>query len=290
MSHFSLNCRGTLLSLHQPVIMGILNVTPDSFYDGGRFDESRQAQTDQAAKMLAEGAAIIDIGGASSKPRAVPVSVQEELDRVIPVVEVLAKAHPEAFLSIDTYQSAVAKTAIEAGAHIVNDISSGNLDANMFQTVARLNVPYIGMHMQGTPATMQDAPSYDDVVQEVYAGLAKTVHELNTLGVIDIVIDPGFGFGKTVEQNYEMLARFAEFRFLNRPLLAGLSRKSMIYKSLGTTAEKALNGTTALHMAALERGANILRVHDVKQAVETRDLYLAMEAQNPQPLASVPFP
>lgn len=290
MSHFSLNCRGTLLSLHQPVIMGILNVTPDSFYDGGRFDESRQAQTDQAAKMLAEGAAIIDIGGASSKPRAVPVSVQEELDRVIPVVEVLAKAHPEAFLSIDTYQSAVAKTAIEAGAHIVNDISSGNLDANMFQTVARLNVPYIGMHMQGTPATMQDAPSYDDVVQEVYAGLAKTVHELNTLGVIDIVIDPGFGFGKTVEQNYEMLARFAEFRFLNRPLLAGLSRKSMIYKTLGTTAEKALNGTTALHMAALERGANILRVHDVKQAVETRDLYLAMEAQNPQPLASVPFP
>lgn len=290
MSHFSLNCRGTLLSLHQPVIMGILNVTPDSFYDGGRFDESRQAQTDQAAKMLAEGAAIIDIGGASSKPRAVPVSVQEELDRVIPVVEVLAKAHPEAFLSIDTYQSAVAKTAIEAGAHIVNDISSGNLDANMFQTVASLNVPYIGMHMQGTPATMQDAPSYDDVVQEVYAGLAKTVHELNTLGVIDIVIDPGFGFGKTVEHNYEILARFAEFRFLNRPLLAGLSRKSMIYKTLGTTAEKALNGTTALHMAALERGANILRVHDVKQAVETRDLYLAMEAQNPQPLASVPFP
>ena len=285
---FSLNCNGRLLSLRQPVVMGILNVTPDSFYDGGRFDESRQAQTDQVAKLLEQGAGIIDVGGASSKPRAQPVSVQEELDRVVPVVEVLAKAHPTAFFSIDTYRSQVAKAAIEAGAHIVNDISSGKLDEAMFATVADLKVPYIGMHMQGTPATMQDAPTYEDVVQEVYGDLANTVHQLKSRGVIDIVLDPGFGFGKTLAHNFEMLARFSEFRFLNRPLLAGISRKSMIYKSLGTTAEHALNGTTALHMAALERGANILRVHDVKEAVETRDLYLSMEAQNPQPLSPIP--
>jgi len=270
--------------------MGILNVTPDSFYDGGRFDESRQAQSDQVGKMLSEGATIIDIGGASSKPRAKPVSAQEELDRVLPAIEVLAKAHPEAFFSIDTFHASVAKAAIAQGAHIINDISSGKLDAEMFQTVADLKVPYIGMHMQGNPSTMQDAPAYEDVVQEVYTGLANTAHELKALGVIDIVLDPGFGFGKTVAHNYEMLARFAEFRFLNRPLLAGLSRKSMIYKSLGTTADKALNGTTALHMAALERGANILRAHDVKEAAETRDLYLALEAQNPNPLPPVLIP
>jgi dihydropteroate synthase len=287
---FSLNLKGHLLSLHDPVIMGILNVTPDSFYDGGRFDESLQKQTDQVAKMLAEGAAIIDVGGASSKPRAKPVSPQEEIDRVIPVLEVLAKAHPEAFFSIDTYHSAVAKTAIEAGAHIINDISSGQLDDQMFKTVADLKVPYIGMHMQGNPQTMQDAPSYEDVVQEVYAALANTAYELNSLGLVDIVIDPGFGFGKTTEHNFEMLARLSEFRFLNRPILVGFSRKSMIYKTLGTTAAEALNGTTALHMAALERGANILRVHDVREAAETLKLYLAINAQNPNPLNEVPIP
>ncbi|MFK8057036.1 MAG: dihydropteroate synthase [Saprospiraceae bacterium] len=290
MSHFSLNCKGRLLSLHQPVVMGILNVTPDSFYDGGRFDQSGQAQADQAARLLEEGAAIIDIGGASSKPNAKTVSLQEELDRVIPVVEVLAKAHPDAFFSIDTYRSAVAKAAIEAGVHIINDISSGQLDDQMFKTVAELKVPYIGMHMQGTPDTMQDAPIYEDVVQEVYSGLAQTAYELQALGLVDIVIDPGFGFGKTVEHNYEMLARLSEFRFLNRPILVGLSRKSMIYRPLGITPAAALNGTTALHMAALERGANILRVHDVKEAVEARDLYVAIEAQNPKPLSPVPIP
>lgn len=290
MLSFSLNCNGRLLSLRQPVIMGILNITPDSFYDGGRFNESLQAQTDQVGKMLSEGATIIDIGGASTKPRAKPVSAQEELDRVIPAIEVLAKAHPNAFFSIDTFHAKVARNAIQAGAHIINDISSGKLDAEMFQTVADLKVPYIGMHMQGNPTTMQDAPAYEDVVQEVYASLANTAYALKKLGVIDIVLDPGFGFGKTLAHNYEMLARFAEFRFLNRPLLAGLSRKSMIYKSLGTTADKALNGTTALHMAALERGANILRVHDVKEAAETRDLYLALEAQNPNPLPPVLIP
>ncbi len=287
---FSLNCKGRLLSLHDPVIMGILNVTPDSFYDGGRFDESLQKQTDQVGKMVAEGATIIDVGGASSKPRAKVVSPQEEIDRVLPVLEVLAKAQPETFLSIDTYHSAVAKTAIEAGAHIVNDISSGQLDQQMFQTVAELKVPYIGMHMQGNPQIMQDAPAYDDVVQEVYTALAQTAFKLNAMGLVDVVIDPGFGFGKTKEHNFEMLARLSEFRFLNRPILVGFSRKSMIYKTLNTSAAKALNGTTALHMAALERGANILRVHDVKEAAETLKLFLAMDAQNPNPLEKVPIP
>lgn len=269
--------------------MGILNVTPDSFYDGGCFDESLQKQTDHVATMLAEGATIIDIGGASSKPHAKQVGVQEELDRVIPTIEVLAKAHPKAFFSIDTFHSAVAKTAIESGAHIINDISSGRLDEKMFDIAAALKVPYIGMHMQGNPQTMQDAPSYEDVVQEVYSSLAHMAIDLTERGLVDIVVDPGFGFGKSKEHNFELLARLAEFRFLNRPILVGFSRKSMIYKTLGTTAKEALNGTTALHMAALERGANLLRVHDVKEAVETVKLYLAIEAQNPQPLSAIPI-
>ncbi len=247
--------------------MGILNVTPDSFYDGGQY-EAIDTVVKRAEEMLVAGADILDIGGYSSKPNATEVSLKEELNRVLPAIRAIVKAFPEAILSIDTFRSEVAKQSIEAGAAIINDISAGNLDPAMFDLVEKLNVPYIMMHMQGTPQTMQKSPAYEHVTKDIIRELSEKVYQLKTRGANDILIDPGFGFGKTIEQNYKLLRELELFSVFELPLLVGVSRKSMIYKVLDTQASEALNGTTALHMFALERGANILRVHDVKEAKE----------------------
>lgn len=253
--------------------MGILNTTPDSFYDGGRFDALEQAVT-RGKQLWEEGARLIDVGGASSRPGALEVSVEEELRRVIPVIRALHVALPEAVLSVDTWRAEVAAAAAEAGASLINDISAGELDEAMLETVAALGVPYVLMHMQGRPDSMQLAPMYSDVVVEVLDFLIQKVILLRELGVKDILIDPGFGFGKTIEHNFELLRRMGELKtVLQLPVLAGISRKSMIYKTLGSTASEALNGTSALHMVALQQGADILRVHDVKEAVEVRTLF-----------------
>ena len=263
----TINCKDKLLNLDSPIVMGILNVTPDSFFDGGNYElESDILQ--QTKTMLHEGATIIDVGGYSSKPGAEEVSEQEELNRVIPAIETLLKNYPETIISIDTFRSKVAIKAVKAGASIINDISAGEMDSNMFNTVKQLQVPYCIMHMKGTPQNMQKEPKYDNVVTEVYQYLHKKVAELNRLGVNDIIIDLGFGFGKTIEHNYELLAHLSNFKSLNCPVLVGISRKSMIYKTLGVSAIEALNGTTALHSIALQSGGNILRVHDVKEAAE----------------------
>lgn len=271
-----LNCNGTLLDCSVPLVMGILNTTPDSFYDGGRYDALEQAVT-RGKQLWEEGARLIDVGGASSRPGAQEVSVEEELRRVIPVIRALQEALPEAILSVDTWRAEVAVAAVEAGASMVNDISAGELDAAMLETVAALGVPYVLMHMQGRPDTMQQAPTYTDVVVEVLDFLIKKVIQLRALGVKDIIIDPGFGFGKTIEHNFELLRRMGELKtVLQLPILAGISRKSMIYKTLSGTASEALNGTSALHMVALQQGADILRVHDVKEALEVRTLFRAL--------------
>ena len=268
-----LNCNGTLLDCSVPLVMGILNTTPDSFYDGGRYDVLEQAVT-RGKQLWEEGATLIDVGGASSRPGALEVSVEEELRRVIPVIRALHVALPEAVLSVDTWRAEVAAAAVEAGASLINDISAGELDEAMLETVAALGVPYVLMHMQGRPDSMQLAPMYSDVVVEVLDFLIKKVIQLRELGVKDILIDPGFGFGKTIEHNFELLRRMGELKtVLQLPVLAGISRKSMIYKTLGSTASEALNGTSALHMVALQQGADILRVHDVKEAVEVRTLF-----------------
>jgi dihydropteroate synthase len=262
-----INCKGSLVDLSTPKVMGILNCTPDSFFDGGKYkDESRLLQ--QAGKMLADGAAFIDIGAYSSKPNAEFVSETEELNRIVPVVELLLKHFPDALLSVDTFRSAVAKACVESGATIVNDISAGMLDSKMLQTVGQLKVPYIMMHMRGTPQTMVKLTQYDDIVKEMLFYFSERVAAARSLGINDIIIDPGFGFAKTLEQNYEVLGKAELFQIMGLPLLAGLSRKSMIYKLLGTTPKEALNATTALNTVALVKGAAILRVHDVKEAVE----------------------
>lgn len=273
----TLNCRGRLLSLESPVVMGVLNVTPDSFYDGGRYQDRDQVLR-QTEKMLREGAAIVDVGGMSSRPGAAGVAEAEELRRVVPIVAAIGKAFPEALISVDTIRPAVAREAVAAGAHLINDISAGALAEGMYETVAALGVPYCLMHMQGTPGTMQRAPHYEDVVQEVLDFFIREVGRLRELGVVDIVIDPGFGFGKTLEHNYQLLKNMHVFRMLDLPLLAGLSRKSMIYRLLQITPEEALNGTTALHMVALQQGAAILRVHDVREAVEAIRLWDKLNA------------
>jgi len=257
--------------------MGILNVTPDSFFDGGRHS-GKDAALKQAEKMLSEGAVILDIGGASSRPGAAEVSEQEELERVIPVIEVIKSHFSEAVISVDTWRASVAKAAVETGASVVNDISGGQFDERMFETVAALGTPYIVMHMQGTPATMQQNPHYDDVVTEVLDFFIRKIEKLRALGVKDIVLDPGFGFGKTVEHNYQLLKNFHVFgNVTGKPVLAGISRKSMICKVLKVNPEHALNGTTALHMVALQQGAKILRVHDVREAVEVIKLWETFE-------------
>lgn len=273
----TLNCRGQLLDLSRPVVMGILNVTPDSFFDGGRYT-GVEAALKQAEKMLAEGATILDVGGASSRPGAAEVSEKEELERVIPVIEGIKSHFSEAIISIDTWRASVAKAAVEAGASMVNDISGGQFDARMFETVAVLDTPYILMHIQGTPDTMQQNPHYEDVVTEVLDFFIQKIEKLRALGVKDIVLDPGFGFGKTVEHNYQLLRNLHVFpNVTGLPVLAGISRKSMICKVLKVNPENALNGTTALHMVALQQGAKILRAHDVRAAVEVVKLWEQLE-------------
>jgi dihydropteroate synthase len=252
--------------------MGILNATPDSFYNKGQ-DSDALSLLRNAEKMLKEGAAVLDIGGASTKPGQELLNTDEELKRVIPVVAELHKNFPDAWLSIDTYNAKVAKEAVEAGVSIVNDVSSGRFDDEMLKTVAALKVPYIAMHMQGEPKTMQVNPQYKDVVDEVMAYLQEICLKCEQAGITEVIVDPGFGFGKTVEHNYKLLYALHSFALLGKPVLVGLSRKSLICKPLKVNPEHALNGTTALHMVALQNGANILRVHDVKEALEVITLF-----------------
>lgn len=272
--HYSLNIGGRLYLIDEPKVMGIVNVTPDSFFDGGMHNSVQKA-LQQAEKHIKEGADFLDVGGYSSRPGADDVSPAEELKRVIDPIKAIKDRFPDTIISIDTFRAEVAKKAVEAGADIVNDISAGEDDADMFATVKELQVPYIIMHKQGTPKTMQQNPTYDEVTLEVAKYLSQRVLKLNEMGVNDIIVDPGFGFGKTVEQNYQMLRELDHFKQLDMPLLIGISRKSMINKVLGTKPENALNGTTALHMVALQKGAHILRVHDVKEAKQV----IALNAQ-----------
>lgn len=268
---FTLNCMGKLLTIDEPIVMGIINVTPDSFYKGNIHDDIIGI----VAQMLKDGATIIDIGGQSTKPGSNQLSIDEELNRVIPVITKIKSAFKDSILSIDTFYSQVAVQAIQAGASIVNDISAGNIDKQMITTVAKLNVPYICMHMQGTPGTMQQNPAYENVTKEVMDFFVHKINECRIAGIKDVIIDPGFGFGKTIEHNYALLKNMELFKIFDAPILAGLSRKSMIYKVLNTTADNALNGTTALNMLALNNGATILRVHDVKEAKEIIELHTA---------------
>ncbi|AYQ36318.1 dihydropteroate synthase [Runella sp. SP2] len=263
----TLNIAGKLLDLSTPQVMGILNVTPDSFFSGSRVLQIEDAYK-KADKMLSEGASMLDIGGHSTRPGADAVSEEEELNRVLPVVEMLRKRFPEAIISIDTFRASVARKSIEAGAHIINDIAGGNLDPLMFETVAELNVPYVLMHSRGTPQTMKELNQYDDLVTDVLRELQAKIYQLRQLGVKDIVADMGFGFAKNADQNYVLLRELRAFEALEVPLLVGVSRKSMIWRKLEITPEQSLNATTALNMVALLNGANILRVHDVKEAIE----------------------
>ena len=264
---YSIKIKGGLYIIDQPWVMGILNTTDDSFYDGGKYHTIDNA-LHQAEKMLMEGAKIIDIGGQSTRPGAVMTSEEEELQRTIPVVEALAKQFPEAILSIDTFRAEVAQKAVEAGAGIVNDVSAGDNDPGMMDMVVRLGVPYIAMHKQGDPATMQVDPQYEDVTQDVLLYLKQKTDILRDKGINDVIIDPGFGFGKNLEHNYRLMKQLQLFHTLNCPLMVGVSRKSIICKLLKVNPDKALNGSTALHTIALLKGAHILRVHDVKEAME----------------------
>jgi len=267
----SIHIKDTVFSLETPRVMGILNVTPDSFSDGGKYDSLDKAVI-QAEKMQSEGADILDIGGYSSRPGADEVSLLQELGRVVPVVRKVAR-NTDVVISVDTFRSEVAEAAVEAGAHIVNDISAGDDDAKMLATVARLGVPYIAMHKKGLPKTMQDNPEYGDVVAEVYSYLEAKIKECTAAGIEDVIIDLGYGFGKTLEHNYELLKNLSKFEELGVPILTGVSRKSMIFRALDINASEALNGTTFLHAFALQGGSNILRVHDVKEAVECVKLW-----------------
>jgi dihydropteroate synthase len=268
----TINCKGQLIDLLIPRVMGILNVTPNSFFDGGKYNDESELLI-QVEKMIRDGATFIDIGAYSSKPSAEFVSEEEELNRIIPVVQLILKHFPEALLSIDTFRSEVAKACIENGAAIINDISAGNLDDAMFEVIAKYNVPYIMMHMRGTPQTMQSMTNYEDIVKGMLFYFSEKVNKARSLGINDLIIDPGFGFAKTLDQNYEVLRKMELFQLLELPLLIGISRKSMIYKSLNSSAKEALNGTTVLNTIGLSKGASILRVHDVKEAVECVQLW-----------------
>ncbi len=275
----TINCKGTLIDLCRPKVMGILNLTPNSFFDGGKYsDESTILK--QVGKMLNEGATFIDVGAYSSKPNADYVSEQEEMRRLIPVVKLLVSEFPEIILSIDTFRSQVAEKAIEAGAAMINDISAGNLDEGMMETIAKLQVPYIMMHMRGTPKTMQSLTQYDDIMKAMMLYFAQKISQARSLGINDLILDPGYGFSKTTEQNFEVLQKSEIFQHLNVPILVGLSRKSMIYKTLETTAQEALNGTTVLNTLALTKGIHILRVHDVKEAMESITLFESFQKVN----------
>jgi dihydropteroate synthase len=278
----TLNCKGRLLSLERPVLMGILNATPDSFYDGGRH-QSLDAALRQTEQMLSEGATIIDVGGMSSRPGAEQITIQEELRRVLPVIQAIAGRFPEAYISIDTVHAETAREAVAAGACMVNDISAGRLTEGMYETVAELGVPYILMHMQGRPETMQQQPQYDDVVQEVLDFMIAEAGRLRAAGVKDILLDPGFGFGKTIAHNFQLLQNLHVMGILPYPVVAGISRKSMICRSLGIPPEEALNGTTALHVVALQQGARVLRVHDVAEAAQVVRLWEQLQAAQFQP-------
>jgi dihydropteroate synthase len=272
----TLNCNGKLLSLETPLVMGILNTTPDSFYEASRHQQIDDILR-QAEKMLSEGAAILDIGGMSSRPGAAIISEAEELRRVLPALEAIVKNFPDAIISIDTVQSEVARQSVATGAAIINDISAGRLDENLYQTVAELGVPYVLMHMQGTPRTMQQSPVYEEVVREVLDFFITEVGKLRNLGVKDIILDAGFGFGKTLPHNYQLLKHLHVFQILELPVLTGISRKSMVYKPFDGSAKDALNGTSVLHLVALQQGSKILRVHDVKEAVEVIKLWKQLE-------------
>lgn len=275
----TLNCRGRIVSLDTPSVMGILNITPDSFYAGsrvpsptGRPTEAGQQVVDRAGQMLAEGAMFLDIGGYSTRPGAAYVSPTEEADRVLPALEAILADFPDALISVDTFRASVARQAVQAGACLVNDVAGGTLDPAMFETVGALGVPYILMHLRGNPQTMQALARYDNVVTEVIDELAAQLANLKAFGVKDILLDPGFGFAKTPGHNFELLSRLEAFRLFDEPLLVGLSRKTTIWKTLNISAEKALNGTTVLNTIALTKGASILRVHDVREAVEAVQL------------------
>ena len=268
----TLNAGGKIVSLASPVVMGILNITPDSFFDGGRYT-ALGAFLARAETMLQEGATILDIGGYSSRPGATDISPDEEVKRVIPAIKAVRQAFPHCLISIDTFRAQVAEEAVNAGANIINDISGGELDADMFETVGRLKVPYILMHMRGTPQTMNRLTEYEDIVLDLVTFFEQKTAALRALGVADIILDPGFGFAKTIDQNYEVLRRLDDLKVMGLPLLVGLSRKSMTYKMLEVPAAEALAGTIALNTIALMHGANILRVHDVKEAVQTIKLF-----------------
>ena len=278
---FTFNCKGRLLVVEEPIVMGIINATPDSFYAGSRAVQ-KETVLKKTEQMLKEGATIIDIGGQSTRPDSKRISADEELQRVIPLVDALHNAFPDAFISIDSFYATVAKEAVEAGACIVNDISAGTIDANMVATVASLNVPYILMHMQGDPQTMQQNTIYQNLVLDVFDFLNRKIKELHEAGIHDIIIDPGFGFGKTIEQNFELLNGLEFFTQLSKAVLVGLSRKSTIYKTLKIAPEAALNGTTVLHTIALLKGASILRVHDVKEAKQAVQLVRAYAKKREQ--------
>lgn len=267
-NNFTINCKGKLLNFNHPVVMGILNVTDDSFYDGGIYKNDGIILS-HVQKMINDGADIIDIGAYSSRPGAKVISVNDEETRLRKILKLIRSEFPDIIISVDTYRSGIAKIVIEEfGVDIINDISAGSFDKKMFKTIAKLNVPYIIMHMQGSPENMQDDPKYDNVVQEIIKFFAAKVHELRNFGVNDIIIDPGFGFGKSIEHNYQLIKYLNNFKLLNLPLLIGVSRKSFIYKLLEIDPDDALNGTTTIHTMALYNGVDILRVHDVKEAKE----------------------
>ena len=268
----TINCKGILIDLATPKVMGILNVTPNSFFDGGKYKNEAEILP-QVEKMLLDGATFIDVGAYSSKPNAEFVTEQEEISRIVPVIDLVLKHFPETIISIDTFRAEVAKAGIEKGASIINDISAGNLDENMLTTIAKYNVPYIMMHMRGNPQTMQTLTDYDDIVKEMLFYFSQKVAAARSFGINDLIIDPGFGFAKTITQNYEVFQKMELFNLLELPLLVGVSRKSMIYKTLDITIENVLNGTTVLNTLALTKGAKILRVHDVKEAKESVTLF-----------------
>jgi dihydropteroate synthase len=270
----TLNIRGTLLDLSTPVVMGIMNITPDSFYSGSRVVSSDQI-VEKAGQMISEGAGILDIGGYSTRPGAREVSAQEEGDRIESAVEPLAKYFPGLIISVDTFRAEVAERGVDKGAHIVNDVAGGTLDDAMFEAVARMRVPYILMHMRGTPQTMNQLTTYERLVPDILRDLRQKVAVLQSKGVADLIIDPGFGFAKSIAQNFELMRELKQFKLLGYPLLVGISRKTTIYKTLQVSPEDALNGTTVLNTLALEHGASILRVHDVKPAVEAVKLWMA---------------
>lgn len=263
----SINCKGKLLNLEEPKVMGIINITPDSFYDGGK-NNSLENALRIAEKMIDEGVDIFDIGGSSTRPGSDAVSIQEELDRIIPIIEKIHHSFPETPISVDTYHSTVCRETVNSGASIINDISGGQLDEKLFETVANLNVPYILMHMKGKPKNMQENPHYDHLEEELFLYFSEKLNHLRTLGVKDIILDPGFGFGKTLSHNYQLLKKLHHFLILGCPILAGASRKGMIWRLLKSNPQNALNGTTVINTLALLGGAKILRVHDVKEARE----------------------